>query len=143
MQMLFQTPEFAMNPAWTVRQILCEGHTPDRELQVTFGVCEGWLDRRPHELSAGELQRIAIVRSLAPSVRYLVADEISVVLDAITQVEIWTALRGVVAERQLGILAISHSDALLCRIATSCWDLTGGLLRAKAFPSHSCGRVIS
>jgi len=49
-------------------------------------------------------------------VRFLIADEVSGMLDTITQAAIWHALLEHAAEALVGILAISHDSALLARI---------------------------
>lgn len=116
-QLLAQTPIFAVNPRWKIERIICEAWEPDDAVRNMFGVRLEWYNRFAHELSGGELQRVAILRSLAPGVRYLVADEISTMLDPITQAEIWTSLRRIGRERQLGILAIGHDRPLLARIS--------------------------
>jgi peptide/nickel transport system ATP-binding protein len=54
---------------------------------------------------------------LLSGARYLVADEISAMLDPVTQAQIWHVLRGRVRAGQLGILAISHDDGLLDAVA--------------------------
>ena len=69
-------------------------------------------------LSGGELQRFCIVRALAASPRYLIADEISTMLDALTQAQIWRALLAEVETRGLGLVLTTHSAALAARIAT-------------------------
>jgi peptide/nickel transport system ATP-binding protein len=56
----------------------------------------------------------------------------SAMLDAITQVEIWKALRALAARRRIGVLAISHSIELLDRIADRCFHLVDGSLRSRA-----------
>lgn len=116
-QLLAQTPIFAVNPRWTIGKILTEAWQPDSAIREGLGVKAEWYERFPHELSGGELQRVAVLRALAPEVRYLVADEISAMLDSITQLEIWTFLRTYIRQREIGILAISHDRALLDRIA--------------------------
>ena len=58
--------------------------------------------------------------------RYLIADEISGMLDTITQAEIWHALLEHAAEYGVGILAISHDFALLSRVATRIFVLGRG-----------------
>lgn len=127
-QWLPQTPELAVNPRWTIRRILHEAWIPDHTLCERFGIQPAWEDRYPHELSGGELQRISVLRALAPGVRYLVADEISSMLDAITQADIWHALLDVARQRRLGLLVISHDDALLSRICTHRHRLHDGCL---------------
>lgn len=116
-QLLAQTAIFAVNPRWRVGRIVTEAWTPDDESRDALNVKASWYDRFPHELSGGELQRVAILRSLAPNLRYLVADEITAMLDPITQAEIWRYLMRLAAERRVGILAISHDKSLLTRIA--------------------------
>ena len=116
-QMLFQSPELAVNPRWRVRDILNEAFSPDRTLLERFGVRGEWFDRYPHELSGGELQRVTIARCLDPRVRYLLADEISAMLDPLTQAAMWRSLLDVVRARGIGLLVISHDSVLLGRIA--------------------------
>jgi peptide/nickel transport system ATP-binding protein len=115
-QFLAQSPVLAVNPRWRIGQVLSEAHEPDDATRAALGIRPDWDARYPHELSGGELQRVAIARALAPGLRYLIADEISAMLDAMTQVRIWSFLRRLAAERRIGILAISHDDALLARI---------------------------
>ena len=74
---------------------------------------ESWLTRFPHELSGGELQRLNLVRALAPTTEYLLCDEITAQLDPLTQQDIWQALCKEVKEKQLGLLVISHDTYLL------------------------------
>ena len=117
-QMLFQTAELAVNPRWPINRILTEFHGRDDALWERFGIREFWLERYPHELSGGELQRIAVVRALGPRIRYVVADEISGMLDTLTQAQIWRALLDHCAARTIGILAISHDNHLLRRVSS-------------------------
>jgi len=76
-QLVFQNPELSVNPRWRIRQILAEGCPPDPACLEALGIHSGWLNRYPHELSGGELQRIAIARILNPSTQYLIADELN------------------------------------------------------------------
>ena len=63
----------------------------------------------------GELQDAA---GLAANPRYLVADEVSTMLDALTQAQIWRFLVGETSRRGIGLVFVSHSPALTDRIAT-------------------------
>lgn len=115
-QLLFQHPELTINPHFRIAKALSEAGQTAHQMVESLGIERAWLTRFPHELSGGELQRIALARALVPSTRYLVADEPTTMLDAITQAEIWKILLRVVAERKLGLLVISHDLALLKRV---------------------------
>jgi len=112
-QLLFQNAETAVNPRWRVGSILAEAYTPSADVLDAFGIDPRNLERYPHEISGGELQRIAIVRALAPNLRVLIADEMTAMLDAISQAAIWRALLAYAAPRGIAILAVSHDRALL------------------------------
>ncbi|MGP5308161.1 ABC transporter ATP-binding protein [Vreelandella alkaliphila] len=129
-QWLPQSPELAVNPRWRVKKVLCEAWCPSESLMQDFGIQPDWLSRFPSTLSGGELQRVCVLRALAPGVRYLIADEISTMLDPITQVELWQAIRKVADRHQLGVLVISHDAALLARLCTRRLHLAQGRLSA-------------
>ena len=122
-QMIWQHPEQALNPRWRMRQVLSEGGQVDEESRGRLGIREEWLDRFPSELSGGELQRFCIARALAANPRYLLADEITAMFDAVTQSQIWQALLHEAKERELGMVIVSHSESLLKRICTRQIDL--------------------
>ncbi len=119
-QLILQNPELAVNPRWQLRRILAEGGRLDPALLEELSIAAGWLDRYPNELSGGELQRIAVARTLLARPTFIVADEISAMLDPITQAQLWQVLLSRVGTGQLGILAISHDDALLAAVADRC-----------------------
>ena len=127
-QWLPQSPELAVNPRWRVGKILREAWLPNKAQCQAFGVDPRWLSRFPQALSGGELQRVCVLRTLAPGVRFLVADEISTMLDPITQVELWQALKQEAEQRQLGVLVISHDTALLERLCEQHYYLSNGQL---------------
>lgn len=133
-QWLPQSPELAVNPRWRVAKILREAWTPSAPQCQAFGVQAKWLSRFPQSLSGGELQRVCVLRALAPEVRFLVADEISTMLDPITQVELWQALKQEAQKRQLGVLVISHDSALLERLCTTRYHLSDGQLMRTSSP---------
>lgn len=95
----------------------------DTGLLERFGIREAWLDRFPHELSGGELMRFCIVRALIAEPRYLVCDEMTAMLDAVTQAELWREVIAIASERSMGIVLVSHSPALVDRVATRAFSL--------------------
>jgi len=115
-QMIFQNPELAVNPRWRIHKILAENQPPDRLLLNALSIHPSWLDRYPHELSGGELQRIAVARVLNPATRYLIADEMTAMLDANTQALIWQTVLEYARSQNLGLLVISHETALIKRL---------------------------
>lgn len=115
-QYLHQNPLVAMNPRWKIRRIIAEAGQGRSDHQHALGIEMDWLDRFPHELSGGQLQRVSILRALNTAPRYLIADEITSPLDPIAQARIWTLMRNIATRERIGILAISHDTALIDRI---------------------------
>ena len=126
-QHIHQSSIFAVNPRWRLGRIIAEAWQPDDQTLDAIGVSRAWFDRYPHEISGGELQRVVLARALGPDTRFLVADEVSAMLDPITQVEIWSFLMDR-CRQGLGILAISHDAALLKRVSTRQLKLGNGSL---------------
>ncbi|MDR2770746.1 MAG: ATP-binding cassette domain-containing protein [Clostridiales Family XIII bacterium] len=115
-QLIGQHPELSVNPRHRMSKILCEAYTPDADMIAAMGIESAWLSRRPGELSGGELQRFCIARALAPQTKFLVCDEISTMLDVITQAQIWELLLRATERRGLGLLVITHNRALAGRV---------------------------
>lgn len=69
------------------------------------------LGRYPHQLSGGQLQRLLIARALLLDLSFLVADEITSMLDASTRIDVLNLLAGL-KERGLGVLYITHDLSL-------------------------------
>ncbi|KRG13123.1 ABC transporter ATP-binding protein [Lederbergia galactosidilytica] len=115
-QLILQHPEKAVNPRWRMGKILSEGGIPEDSLLKAFGIQEEWLSRFPSEISGGELQRFCLARAFKPTTKYLIADEITTMLDAVTQAQIWQTVLEITRQRGIGILAISHDLYLLKRV---------------------------
>ncbi|WP_407282535.1 ATP-binding cassette domain-containing protein [Methanolobus sp. WCC1] len=115
-QLIFQHPEKAVNPKWKMKDILKEGHDVSPDILDAFGIKENWLNRWPNELSGGELQRFALARALGPKTKFLIADEITTMVDAITQAQIWQSILGIVEELDIGVLVVSHDKSLINRL---------------------------
>lgn len=122
-QMIWQHPETAVDPRMRMEQTLAEAGGASDELLNALGIQNRWLSRYPHELSGGELQRFCIARAFAVHPRYLIADEVSTMLDAVTQAQIWRFLISETQARDIGLVFVSHSPALTERAATRMVDL--------------------
>ena len=122
-QMIWQHPEAAVDPRMRLGRTLSEAGDADPSLVSGLGIRSEWMDRYPHELSGGELQRFCIARALTADPRFLIADEMSTMLDALTQAQIWRFLVSEVDRRGIGLVFVSHSPALTERIATRIVEL--------------------
>jgi peptide/nickel transport system ATP-binding protein len=121
-QIVFQNPYESLNPRHTVAQSVREPiaiHFPgEAEVQreklvramVRAGLTpiETYLERYPHQLSGGQLQRIAIARAISVEPRFLVADEPVSMLDVSIRSGILNLLRYFAAELDMAVLYISH-----------------------------------
>lgn len=117
-QMIFQHPEQAVNPRLRMREVLKEGDGISKELIEGLGIEEDWKNRFSQELSGGELQRFCIARALGKGTKYLLCDEITTMLDFITQGQIWNFLIEETKRRGIGMVIVSHSQPLLDHVCT-------------------------
>ena len=122
-QMVWQHPELSVNPKLKMREVIKEGDGVEERIIRGLGIEPDWMNRYPGELSGGELQRFCIARALGRRTRFLLADEISTMLDLITQSQIWNFLLEEVKRRKMGLLVVSHSGELLERVCTRIVDL--------------------
>ncbi len=123
-QMLWQHGIQAVNPGMKMKEILREGGKVQDEILEGLEIQESWMNRFPAELSGGELQRFCIARALGPETRFLLADEMTAMLDLVLQCKIWRFLVREVRKRGLGILVVSHNTDLLEQICDRIekWD---------------------
>lgn len=122
-QLIWQHPEQAVNPRLRMKSVLEEGDQVDPALVERLGIEKDWMNRFPVEISGGEMQRFCIARAMGKRTRFLLADEISTMLDLITQSQIWHFLIEETRRRQMGMIVVSHSLELLERVCTRVIDL--------------------
>lgn len=117
-QLIWQHPEQVVDPRLTLGKTLREAGEPEERLVQALGIQPEWLSRYPAELSGGELQRFCIARALGPATRFVLADELSAMLDLATQAQLWSFLVEETSRRGIGLVAVSHSAPLLDRVCT-------------------------
>lgn len=117
-QMVWQHPELSVNPRKRMKEVLKEGDHVDDYIIQELEIEKEWMNRFPGELSAGELQRFCIARAMGKRTKFLLADEITAMLDMITQSQIWRFLIRESKRREIGILVVSHSEELLKQVCT-------------------------
>lgn len=125
-QLICQHPEKAINPRWRLKRVLEESGRLRPEVLEAFGIETAWLERFPRELSGGELQRFCVARALMSGADYLICDEISTMLDVITQAQIWNVVLEEADRRNMGLIAVTHNRHLAARIAERTFDLSTG-----------------
>lgn len=122
-QLIYQHPEKAINPRWKMKKVLQESGMYKEEIMNRLGIEQDWLERYPRELSGGELQRFCVARSLFAGTQMLLADEISTMLDVITQAQIWNFLIEETEARNIGMVVVSHNRELLKKVCTGIVEL--------------------
>lgn len=124
-QLIYQHPEKAINPRWRLKRVLEENSSSlNPDLLDAFGIEQAWLSRFPRELSGGELQRFCVARALMSGADYLICDEISTMLDVITQAQIWNLVLSEAEKRNMAVIAVTHNRHLAAKIAERTIDLT-------------------
>ncbi|MCG7343450.1 dipeptide/oligopeptide/nickel ABC transporter ATP-binding protein [Sporosarcina sp. ACRSL] len=133
-QIVFQNATAALNPSWTVRNILREPlrmMKRNRDAYIStmlgkVGLEEKHLDRRPSELSGGERQRVNLLRSMLVEPKLLICDEIVSNLDRLIQKEIVELIRQLNRETGMAILFISHDLKIVQHLCDRVYVMEGG-----------------
>lgn len=125
-QMIFQSPRKSFDPRMRLGQSVSEplrslaGKAPSRgELEGFFegvGLAPEMLDRYPHQLSGGQLQRVSIARALSVGPTVLYADEPTSALDVSVQARVLNLLMDTRAESDITLVMVSHDLAVVARV---------------------------
>jgi peptide/nickel transport system ATP-binding protein len=126
-QMIFQDPISSLNPRRKVFDIVSEplaiaGIEGDRRAKVNdlleaVGLDPAAGERRPHQFSGGQCQRISIARSLVLEPELLICDEPVSALDVSVQAQILNLLEDMKARYGLTMLFIAHDLAVVKNIS--------------------------
>lgn len=120
--MVMQDPKFSLNPVVTVGEQLMEAylqhnsgskaHAKKMAIEMLDNVSirdpERVMRAYPHEVSGGMGQRIMIAMMLIPNPKILIADEPTSALDVSVQRQVLNIMDGLVKERGMGLIFISH-----------------------------------
>lgn len=129
MQMIMQDPVSSLNPRRKVKDIVSEGPTiwgqhggnTDSAVRETLEAVgldpDAVADRRAHELSGGQCQRVCIARALMLGPRVLICDEPVSSLDVSIQAQILNLLERTKHEYGLSLLFIAHDLAVVKNIS--------------------------
>ena len=130
LQMIFQDPISSLNPRRSVRDIVGEplaiwqiGTPADRRRRVAevldaVGLdAEAAGDRRPHQFSGGQCQRISIARALMLEPKLVICDEPVSALDVSVQAQILNLLEDMKARYGLTMIFIAHDLAVVRNVS--------------------------
>ena len=161
--MVFQEPTSSLNPLHRIGRQIAEAIRLHNAVssatlrkrviaaltQAGFADAEHRLDAFPHQLSGGQRQRVMIAMALANDPALLIADEPTTALDVTIQAQILELLARLKAERQLGLLLITHDLAIVRRYADRVCVMregriveTGRVADVFAAPTHPYTRML-
>jgi peptide/nickel transport system ATP-binding protein len=128
LQMIFQDPISSLNPRRTVKDIISEGlriwgargqWSEDRieELMEAVGIDPRFGERKPHQFSGGQCQRISIARALVLDPKVIICDEPVSALDVSVQAQILNLLEDMKARYGVSLMFISHDLSVVKNIS--------------------------
>ena len=141
-----QDPFGALPPFMTIKRILEEpliiGGVKDKAErlhrirktmeEVKLAPVEDFLEKFPHMLSGGQLQRVVIARAMILEPKFIVADEPVSMLDASVRVEILKLLRGLQEKHNLSVIYITHDLSTVSYFSERIFVMYAGRLVEKS-----------
>ena len=129
--MIFQEPMTSLNPVLTCGHQITEAirlhlgsskaEAKEKTIELFKEVQLPWpeaiFDSYPHQISGGQKQRVMIAMALSCNPELLIADEPTTALDVTVQKTIIGLLLKLKAERNMGLIFISHDLAVISEIA--------------------------
>ena len=106
-------------------------------------------DSYPHQISGGMAQRVLIAGAISCDPDLLIADEPTTALDVTVQAEVLDLLRGLVAERQLGVVLVTHDFGVVADLCDTVAVMQNGRIveaapaeELFAAPQHDYTRML-
>ncbi|MDH3752230.1 MAG: ATP-binding cassette domain-containing protein [Acidimicrobiia bacterium] len=127
-QMIFQDPISSLNPRRTVHDIISEGlrvwggrgvWSEERieELMEAVGIDPRYSERKPHQFSGGQCQRISIARALVLDPKVIICDEPVSALDVSVQAQILNLLEDMKERYGVSLIFISHDLSVVKNVS--------------------------
>ena len=152
---VFQEPMTALNPLHTIgRQVaepmrLHQGASEAEARRQAVALLDRVglpdaarrADAYPHQLSGGQRQRVTIAMALACGPDLLIADEPTTALDVTIQGQILDLVAGLVAERGMALLLISHDLGVIAENVERMLVMYGGTVVESGRTGQVFGRM--
>ena len=126
----FQTMARAFSDVFRIHYGSCmktdENNLVLNQILEPVGLTPAHLDRYPHELSGGEVQRLALARVLLVAPWFIFADEPTSRLDPSVQAHVMRALTCLVEKRGMAVLLVSHDPDLLQAVCHRIYQVSQG-----------------
>ena len=106
---------FATHTSWNAQEIRTRSLEILEQMRIRNG--EEVLEKYPHQLSGGMLQRIMIGIAMALQPELLIADEPTTAIDAITQYEILEEFIRIKKQKNTAMLFITHDLGAISKVA--------------------------